>query len=236
MAFDTRKQPETRDFERDIARMQKMLEVLKLQYNMYFAGARKDPPARERADLDRLFAYYRNANLMQLAQQFRFNSFANGYTLLREQWGKYQRAKEEGVVADPRMVAALRKAQKDLENLERENPEEVRRKGEAAKTGNAAAQSQEKAAPKESAKAEKPKEASTAPPAKAAKPSKSSLYDEYMKARQAAGELTTIDPAAFERQLSGQREQIMKKYAAKDVIFTVENKNGKVSVKAKVVK
>lgn len=224
-----REEPLRPDFERDMQRMQKMLEVLKLQYNMYFAGARKEPPARERAELDRLFAYYRNANLTQLAQQFRYNSFANSYTLQTEQWGKFQRAKENGVVADPRMVQALRKAERDLEKLERETPEEARRHEAEVRPAAAAPKTAAAPAPKEGVAASP---APAAPPA----PSKRALFDDYMKARQAAGELTTIDPAAFERQIAAQREQILKKYAAKDVVFTVETKDGKVAVKAKVVK
>lgn len=219
------------DFERDMQRMQKLLEILKLQYNMYFAGARKDLPVREKAELDRLFAYYRNANLSQLAQQFRFNAFANSYTLQNEQWGKFQRAKENGVVADPRMVQALRKAERDLEKLERETPEEARRQEEAARA--AAPPQPQVAKPKEGAGEAA---AASSKPAAAPSPPKRALYEDYMKARQAAGELTTIDPAAFERQIAAQREQILKKYAAKDVVFTVETKDGKVAVKAKVVK
>jgi len=228
----TRREEPRFEFERDLLRMQKLLEVLRLQYNMYFSGARKDMPNRERAELDRLFAYYRNANLPNLAQQFKFNSFANGFTLQSEQWAKFIRAKENGVVADPRMIQALRKAQQELEALERETPEEAARKErEAAEAAARAAES----APRPAAKAAAGPDEKAAKPA-AASPKSDSLFDQYLRARQAAGDLTTIDPAAFERQIAAQRKQILDKYKAKDVVFTVETKDGKVSVKAKVVK
>ncbi len=205
------------DFEKDLPRMQKLLEVLKLQYNLYFSGARKDPPVKERAEMDRLFAYYRNATISNLTQSFRFNSFAHTYTLQCEQWGKWQRAKDNGVVADPRMVAALRKAQQELDTLEKETPEEARQHRD-----------------------EEQAEAPAAPARPAAKPpvpgAHVHLFDEYLKARQANGEATNVDQGAFERQIASQREAILEKYKAKDVIFSVVTQNGKVTLKAKVVK
>lgn len=206
------------DFEKDLPRMQKLLEILRLQYNLYFSGARKEPPVKERFEMDRLFAFYRNATLTNLTQSFRFNSFAHTYTLQCEQWGKWQRAKDNGVVADPRMVAALRKAQQELDSLEKETPDEARQHREP-----------------------EPK----APPAAAVRPGVKvataadphvRLFDEYLKARQANGEATTVDQGAFERQIASQRQAILDKYQAKDVVFSVVCQNGKVTLKAKVVK
>ncbi len=208
------------DFKKDIERMQKMLEVLRLQYNLFFAGARKEPPARDRAELDRLFQYYRNATLTNLEQQFRFNSFANGYTLQCEQWGKWQRAKDDGVVADPRMVAALRKAEKELGELEKETPEEAREHRSA------------------SAKQDEPKAEKQAPSKPAGRPEPTpmqQLFQQYSKARLENGDMTAIDLAAFEQQVAKQRQAIIEKYKAKDVAFTVATQNGKVTLKAKVI-
>ena len=207
------------DFKKDIERMQKTLEVLRLQYNLFFAGARKEPPARERAELDRLFQYYRNATLTNLEQQFRFNSFANSYTLQCEQWGKWQRAKDDGVVADPRMVAALRKAEKELNDLERETPEEAREHRSAAEKQEPTAQRQAQAKPE-------------------GRPERSpmqQLFEQYSKARLENGEMTAIDLAAFEKQVAKQRQAIIEKYKAKDVAFTVAAQNGKVTLKAKII-
>jgi len=221
------------EFERDLQRMQKLLEILRLQYNMYFSGARKDMPVRERAEIERLFAYYRNANLPNLAQQFRFNSFANGFTLQAEQWAKFIRAKENGVVADPRMIQALRKAQNELEALERETADDLTRQEKGSP--DAEAQEAEGAAKGAGKAGPAAVEKSAAKPA--ASPSgPASLFSQYLSARQAAGDLTTIDPGAFERQIAAQRKQIMDKYKAKDVTFAIETKDGKVSVKAKIVK
>ncbi len=208
------------DFKKDIERMQKMLEILRLQYNLFFAGARREPPSRERMELDRLFQYYRNATLTNLEQQFRFNSFANGYTLQCEQWGKWQRAKDDGIVADPRMIAALRKAEKELGELERETPEEAKQRHSMA------------------AKQEEPKAQKQAQAKPEGRPERSpmqQLFEQYSKARLENGEMTAIDLAAFEQQVAKQRQAIIEKYKAKDVAFTVAAQNGKVTLKAKII-
>lgn len=210
------------DFEKDLPRMQKLLEVLRLQYNLFFSGARKNPPASERVELDRLFNYYRNANIQNLSQQFRFNSFAHTYTLQCEQWGKWQRAKDNGVVADPRMVAALRKAERELGELERETPEEARKRQH----------------PKEQNPddARAPKAGPSRDESKIEQSPMQKLFEQYTKARLLNGEMTAIEQAAFERQVERQRQAIIEKYKAKDVTFTVATQNGKVTLKAKVVK
>lgn len=230
------KQPEGQkpgNFDKDMERMAALFAVLKLQYNFYFSGARKDLPVRERNELDRLFAFYRNSAIVGIANQFKFNSFAHSYTIHCDQWGKMTRAKESGVVADPRMVQALRKAEKVLEDLEKESPAEARQREAEANA----------AKPKDVSGSQKP--APKAPPAPAAKgassggaasPTPQELFEIYKNARRAAGDSAAVDPAAFERQIATQRQQILEKYKAKDVLFTVETKDGKVSLKAKVVK
>jgi hypothetical protein len=44
------------------------------------------------------------------------------------------------------------------------------------------------------------------------------------------------DFSAFEKHVKQQKEAILAKYAGKDVVFSVQSKDGKVSLKAKVVK
>lgn len=232
------KQPDQQkvgNFDQDMKRMAALFEILKLQYNFYFSGARKDAPVRERAELDRLFAYYRNNSITGTANQFKFNSFSHSYTIQCDMWGKMSRAKESGIVADPRMVQALRKAEKTLEELEKESPDEARRResDEAAAKAKAAPEAQ-KPTPKPVTGAQKG--AAPAALSSLSAPSTRELFEIYQKARKATGDSGAMDPAAFERQIATQRQQILDKYKAKDVLFTVETKDGKVSLKAKVVK
>ncbi len=205
-------------FEADIKRMQDLFGVLKHEYDLYFAGTRKTPPTKERAEIDRLVRYYSSGNLNRLQQQFMFNAFATKYSLHCEQWNKMLKAKEEGIVADPRFTASAMKAKKDLYALEKSAPGRV---PEAARAEPPAAPAAGKA---------------EAPRAGGASQHLRRLYDELINARLQVGMVPEWDFAAFEKHVKQQKEAILAKYQGKDVVFSVQSKDGKVSLKAKIVK
>jgi hypothetical protein len=202
-------------FDADIKKMQELFAVLKHEYDLYFAGTRKTQPAKERAELDRLVRVYGNGTLNRMSQQFLFSAFTSKFTLHCEQWNKWLRAKEDGLVSDPRLQASTREAKKALYALEKSSP------------GHA------KSAAKPEAPAAVPKE--LPPRERGAKPLRG-LYDEFISAKLELGMVPEWDFEAFERHLKKQREAILAKYAGKDVVFTVQNANGRVSLKAKVIK
>ena len=205
-------------FESDIKKMQDLFAVLKHEYDLYFAGTRKTQPAKERAELDRLVKLYGNGTLNRMSQQFLLNAFTSKFTLHCEQWNKWLRAKEDGLVSDPRLPGTTREAKKALYALEKSSPGH-------AKT---AAKSEASEAVVTAAKEPPPRE-------KGAKPLRG-LYDEFISAKLELGMVPEWDFEAFEKHLKKQREAILAKYAGKDVVFSVQNANGKVSLKAKVVK
>jgi hypothetical protein len=203
-------------FESDMKRMQDLFGILRHEYDLYFAGTRKGQPSRERAELERLVKYYSNGNLNRLSQQFLFNAFASKFTLHREQWNKWLRAKEEGLVEDPRLIASTLQAKKTLYELE---------KGSAGRPQAGAARE-----PKEEpAAAVKIQKSANGKPIR-------SLYDDFISAKLQAGMAPEWDYEAFESHLKKQREAILSKYAGKDVVFSVLKQDGKVSLKAKVIK
>ena len=204
-------------FEADIKKMQELFAVLKHEYDLYFAGTRKTQPAKERAELDRLVRLYGNGTLNRMSQQFLLNAFTSKFTLHCEQWNKWLRAKEDGLVSDPRLPGTTREAKRAMYALEKSSP------GHAKPAGK----------PEPSAPAAAPKE--PPPREKGGKPLRG-LYDEFINAKLELGMVPEWDFDAFERHLKKQREAILAKYAGKDVVFTVQNANGKVSLKAKVVK
>jgi|WetSurMetagenome_2_1015567.scaffolds.fasta_scaffold02077_4 hypothetical protein len=205
-------------FDADIKRMQDLFGVLKHEYDLYFAGTRKAPPTKERAEIDRLVRYYSSGTLNRLSQQFLFNSFTSKYSIHCEQWNKWLKAKEEGLVADPRFTASTMKAKKELYELEKAAPGQV-----------PAAARAETEAPAPAARAESAKGGVQNQHLRR-------LYDELINARLQVGMVPEWDFAAFERHVKQQREAILAKYEGKDVIFSVQSKDGKVSLKAKIVK
>lgn len=196
-------------FDKDMARMQRLFDQVKHEFDLFFAGARKEAPFRERAELDRMVKFYANGTLNRLAQQFLFNSFSSKYNLQSELWNKWMRVREEGLVQDPRLPAAERMARKALQELEKRAP---------------------------GSRAEAPDRPGVPPPKASQKRNLQRLYDEFMSAKIDAGEIPEWDFASFEAHISLQREAILQKYQGKDVVFSVRTQDGRISLKAKVVK
>lgn len=201
---------EARDFRKDMAKMEQLFATVKRQYDLFFSGAVKEPPKADHEELTRLVRYWATAGISQTAQQFLFQSFQNRYLLHHEQWNKWMRAREDGLVADPRLPMALRKAKSTFQELEKgrvkEKPPEAPPPGAAKK---------EKTAPVDPAR---------------------KLFEEFAAAKRKTGEGLTMDFEAFRAFVEKQKAAIAQKYGAKKVDFAVAVKDGKVTLKAKMVK
>ena len=205
------------DFEKDMEKMNKMFSRLKHEYDLFFAGNRKDPPFKEAKDLEVLVRSYRNAPISKLAQQFRLSSFLSSYTLQVEKWNKWMRDREEGFASDPRLVAAVRRGRQINKELDKGHTD-------------VAVGVPEKPGPGEAppARTKGDAVASEAPTRK--------LYEEFLSAKMEVGENADMGFDDFKRKLDKQRESILQKYKGQDVAFTVSLQDGKVSLKAKVRK
>jgi len=201
---------EARDFRSDMARMETLFATVKRQYDLFFAGAVKEPPTADHQELARLVRYWATAGISQTAQQFLFQSFQNRFLLHHEQWNKWMRAREDGLVADPRLPMALRRAKSAFQELEKGIVKE--RTPEPS--------------PLQSARKDK------APPPDPAR----KLYEEFAAAKRAAGEGLTMDFEAFRAFVEKQKAAIAQKYGAKKVDFAVAVKDGKVTLKARMTK
>ncbi len=201
-------------FDKDMARMQRLFDQVKHEYDLFFAGSRKEAPLKERAELDRMVKFYANGTLNRLAQQFLFNSFSSKYNLQAELWNKWMRAREEGLVADPRLPSAARLARKALQDLEKQAP--------GSRPAGPGAQAPERPGVT----------AAHGPPRRKLQ----RLYDEFVSAKIDAGEIPEWDYGSFEAHIEKQKEAILQKYQGKDVVFSVRNQDGRISLKAKVVK
>lgn len=209
------------EFDKDIAKMQELLARVKREYDLFFAGNRREPPHKEAKELEGMVRKWRNANITNYAVQFRLQSFLSTYSIQNEMWNKWVRQKEEGLAKDPRLVAAVRRGREVMKELDKGHVEKERE--EEAEGASPTRK------PAEGAKeAEPPKESPEAATRR--------LYEEFIRAKMAEGEAPEMDFGAFERRLAKQREELAKKYGGQDVSFTVVAKDGKVSLKAKVSK
>jgi len=82
--------------EADIARLEAGIRQLKIQYDMFFAGALPREPVDLRADLDRLVRRLSTAQVRKYAHRFHLNTLTSRYNAMTELWGKTLRAREEG--------------------------------------------------------------------------------------------------------------------------------------------
>ncbi len=84
------------EIEAELERLETGLRQLKIQYDMFFAGAIPRQPLELRAALERVIKRYTNAPLRKYAHRFHFNSLAARYNSLTELWSKTLCRLEEG--------------------------------------------------------------------------------------------------------------------------------------------
>ena len=216
--------PVETEFEKDMTRMQNLFDLVKHEYDLYFAGSRKEPPSKEYKDLEKLVRRYANSPQQRLSQQFRMATFNSKFAIYSEQWNKWLRAKEEGFVGDPRILGAVRKAKKTYSDMDKRGTD-----GEKAAA-------KESAAPKSGAPTPPSEELFEVQAASNGSRAVRKLFDDFVEASLEAGQVPQWDFSAFQRHLKSQKDAILQKYKGKDVQFSVQSKDGKVSLKAKVVK
>jgi hypothetical protein len=82
--------------EADLRRLEVGIRQLKVQYDMFFAGALKREPFELRAEIDRIIKRHANSPIQKYAQRFHLNTLISRYNSLSELWGKTIRSREEG--------------------------------------------------------------------------------------------------------------------------------------------
>ena len=69
---------------------------LKIEYDVYFGGGSKKPPADLEWRVQSLVKKYADGRSMNYAQRFRYNTITQKYALFNNLWQKKLRVKEEG--------------------------------------------------------------------------------------------------------------------------------------------
>jgi hypothetical protein len=205
------------NFNANLPKMKEMLKKLEHEYDLYFSGERKFPPGAEHKELETAVTFYSRSTLPTTAAQYLFMNFQQSWTLYSNKWKKMMELKLNGIVEDPRLTGATRVMQKKFSDLDKARSEDLMRESAAAK-----AQAQMDTQP--------------LPPRPAAASPVRALFDEFNQAKMRTGQTLDLDPAAFEQKIEKQKKELMEKYKAKDVVFTVAVTGDKVSLKAKIVK
>ena len=207
------------NFNANLPKMKEMLKKLEHEYDLYFSGERKFPPFSEHKELEQAVTFYSRSTLPTTATQFLFMGFQQSWTLYSNKWNKLMELKQNGIVNDPRLVGATRKMQQQFSKLDTARKEDLQKEDREKK---------EQDAGKPAAREEAPKPV----PAQGVR----ELFEEFNQAKMHAGQTVELDQAKFQKKLEKQRAELIEKYKAKDVVFSVAVQDGKVSLKAKIVK
>lgn len=102
--------------EEDMNQLEKDIRQLKIEYEQYFGGGKKRPPADLEWRIELTMKRYSDrGSQMSFAQRFRYSNLAQMYTKYREIFRKRMKKKEEGTV-ERHFGAAAR----EIENLRKQ--------------------------------------------------------------------------------------------------------------------
>ena len=108
--------------DEELGQMERDIRQLKIEYDQYFGGGRKRPPAEIEWRIELLIKRYgERGGDMKLNQRFRFNNLSQTYAKYKEIFRKKLKQKEEGTVqhhfgAAARAIEAQRAAAKQKES------------------------------------------------------------------------------------------------------------------------
>ena len=195
--------------DEELTLLENNVRQLKIEYDIYFNGGAKKPPADLEWRVQSLVKKYVDGGKMNFSQRFRYNSISQKFALYNSLWQQKLKIKEEGYrrPQDAALgIAGMRAAEKEA--------------AEAAFAG-------------KTVEEEKAFRTAVSDPT-ADHENVQRLYNAMMSAKAKAGEKG--GPANFESFktfVEKKTEQLRKDYGCHAVEYSVEMENGQVKLKAK---
>jgi hypothetical protein len=197
--------------QEDLDRLDVALRQLLVKWDLFFNGAEKKPPSELQTQVEALIRRYANAEIRNNGERFRYQGLSARFTSFNELWQKRLRAREEGKVFGQHGLRA-------------ELPPPP---GAPAPPGAPPPPAARPAAAAEEIRVSDPSRDGAAVRA---------LYERFVEARRRAGEGAATAFESFRDLIGKQTERIRAEKGAQAVDFRLETKNGKVSLKARIVK
>jgi len=194
----------------DLDRIDVTLRQLQVKWDLFFNGAEKKPPSELQSQVEALIKRHANVEIRNNAERFRYQGLSARFASFNELWQKRLRAREEGKAFG---VHGLRAEQ--LPPPAPAPPPPPRAPGATA--GAAAG------------------EIRVIDPARDSAPVQA-LYQRFVEERRRAGEAGAPGFEAFKDLIRKQTERLRSEKGASAVDFRLETRDGKVSLKARVVK
>lgn len=196
--------------DEELSQLEEAMRRLKIEYDVYFGGGAKKPPADTQWRVESLLKKYSDGHKMNFAQRFKYNSLQQKYSLFNGLWQQKLKIKEEG----------YRRPQDAVLGIAGMRIEEEQQ---------AAASLSKKGKPAEEAGAFK----TCCSDVNADHANVERLFNAMMAAKSQAGENANASFDSFKTFVQKKTEQIRKDYGCHAVEYSVEMENGQVRLKAK---
>ena len=181
---------------------------LKIEYDVYFGGGSKKPPADTEWRVQSMLKKYSDSAKMNFAQRFKYNSIAQKYAIFSDLWRQKLKIKEEG----------YRRPQDKVLAIQGMRHEEEKEAAKALDAGTAVEKPYTTNFSNVDAEHEQVK----------------ALFDAMVAAKTKLGEKTPAGSVdSFKAFVKKKTEQIRKDYGCHAVEYSVECENGQVRLKAK---
>ena len=196
----------------DLDRIDVTLRQLQVKWDLFFNGAEKKPPLELQSQLEALIRRHANVEIRNNADRFRYQGLSARFATFNELWQKKLRLREEGKVFG---MHGLRAEQIPPPAP----PSPPARAAPAPRAAGSAAAG----------------EFRVSDPARDPAPVRA-LYERFVEERRRAGDAAAPAFDAFQDLIRKQTERIRSEKGASAIDFRLETKDGKVSLKARIVK
>ena len=193
----------------DLDALERSIRQIQIEWDKFFGGIEKKPPNDMKMRLEALVRQHANAEIRNNTERFRYQTLTARYNTLNELWSKKLRLREEGKAFGVHGLKA--------EALPPPPPPAPPAPKHAGAPGGRT----------EQFRVQNPeRDAQTV----------RDLYESFLRARKSNGETAPVKYESFQKLIGQQASRILSDKGAQAVEFRLEKKEGKVSLKAKVVK
>jgi len=207
--------------DEDLGQLERDIRQLKIEYDQYFGGGRKRPPAEIEWRIELIIKRYgERVGDLKFAQRFRYNNLTQSYAKYKDVFRKRMQRKEEGTV-ERHYGAAARAI-------------EAERAKKQSETAGASASAEQSGGAAIAAAAGGAFRMTCSEPEKESEKVEQ-LYQAFVNAKLQAGEdVQKLTPASFNEFVKKKTHDLQKQKKCKDVEYVVETVDGQVKLKALV--
>ena len=196
--------------DEELTMLEDQLRRLKIEYDMYFGGGSKKPPADVEWKVKNLLKKFSDGTRMNYAQRFRYTTIQQRYALYNALWQQKLIIKEEGYRRPQDAVLGIQGLRSDEEHaaaIALKHHHSPVTEDHPFSTSFSDASSDQKQV--------------------------ESLFQALTEARKKAGENSPANLDSFKKFVQQKTTQLQKEYGCKAVEYTVELQNGQAKLKAK---